>query len=182
MLKKIFKKYPKWVYLLILLAIILFIISAISITTSFKYKKKLDNTNMIVFTFEGKNEFITLDDGVIIITPDKHQLFGGNFEYIGLKDENINLYATELYLKDSQGRKTIWTNSVSFHGKDFNTSLAEVLKLNKTVGEISSQTLFNKDELKKIKNHLFFQLKYEKTDGEVEAIDLQLNVKEYPSR
>ena len=59
------------------------------------------------------------------------------------------------FIKNSKGKKPIWINSVSFHGKDFNTSLAEVLKLNKTVGEISSQTLFNKDELKKIKNHLF---------------------------
>lgn len=181
MLKEFFNKYPNWVYLLIVLVIILFIISAISITTAFKYKEKLSNANIVVFTFEGKNEFITLDDGVIIITPNKQQVFGGNFEYIDLKDENINFYATELYLKNSQGRKTLWTNSVSFHGKDSNTSLAQVLKLNKTVGDISSKSLFNKDELEQIKDHLFFQLKYEKTDGEVESIELQLNVEEYPS-
>ncbi|MEG2412845.1 MAG: hypothetical protein RSA29_14265 [Clostridium sp.] len=95
MLKKFQKKYPNWVYSLIGVVIILVIINGIFITTTFKYKEKLDNANIIVFTFQGENELIRIDDGLIIITPDKHMVFGGNIEYIGLKDENIKFYANE---------------------------------------------------------------------------------------
>lgn len=181
MLKEFQKKYPNVVYSLIGLVIILIIINGIFITTTFKYKEKLDNANIVVFTFEGENELIRIDDGVIIITPDKHQVFGGNIEYIGLKDENINFYSNKLYLKELQGGNTILTDVVSFQGKDVYTSLKEVLKLNESVGEISSTTLFNKYDFDKIKDHLFFEFKYERTDGEVKTSEIKLNVKEYPS-
>lgn len=72
-------------------------------------------------------------------------------------------------------------NSVSFEGNDNYTSLKEELKLNESVGEISSITLFNKDDLDKIKDHLFFEFKYEGADGDIKTSEIKLNVKEYHS-
>lgn len=182
MSKEFWGKYPKWGYLLIGLVIIMIIVNGIFITTTFKYKEKLDNANVIVFTFQGENEVIHIDDGLIIITPDKHQVFGGNIKYIGTKDESIKFYANELYLYESQVRNTIVADSVSYQGKDFNISLKEVLKLNESVGEISSTTLFNEEDLEKVKDNLYFELKYETIDGDVETTEIKLNVKEYSSK
>ena len=178
MLKELQKKYPKLIYALIGVAVILIIINDIFITSTFKYKKKLDIT---VFTFNGENELICIDDGMIIITPNRHQVFGGNINYIGLKDENIKFYSNKLYLKESQNENIIMINSVSFEGNDNYTSLKEELKLNESVGEISSITLFNKDDLDKIKDHLFFEFKYEGADGDIKTSEIKLNVKEYHS-
>ena len=181
MLKELQKKYPKLIYALIGVAVILIIINGIFITSTFKYKKKLDNINITVFTFKGENELICIDDGMIIITPNRHQVFGGNINYIGLKDENIKFYSNKLYLKESQNENIIMINSVSFEGNDNYTSLKEELKLNESVGEISSITLFNKDDLDKIKDHLFFEFKYEGADGDIKTSEIKLNVKEYHS-
>ena len=179
MLKEFQKKYPNLIYLLIGLVIILIIINGILITTTFKYKIKLDNSDIIIFTFKGENELISIDDGLIIITPNNHQVSLGKVDYIGLKDESIKFYSNKLYLKDSEVINTIMTDAVSFKGDDFYTSIKEVLKSDANIGEISSKTLFNKEDLEKIKDNLFLEFKYETINGDFKKFDIKLNVKRY---
>lgn len=47
------------------------------------------------------------------------------------------------------------------------TSLSDELLLNKSIGEISSQQLFNEEQLGLIKNNLYFSLRYSTVDGEL---------------
>jgi len=54
--------------------------------------------------------------------------------------------------------------------------------LNKSIGEISSQQLFNEEQLGIIKNNLYFNLQYSTVDGKIENSIIMLNVEEFNMR
>ena len=64
------------------------------------------------------------------------------------------------------------TDSVNSLGHD------EVKKI--VVGKFFDVTV-DEDDLDKIKDHLFFEFKYEGADGDIKTSEIKLNVKEYHS-
>jgi len=84
----------------------LVITNIVFIGTTIWYKTKLDNQEFKVYSFQGENTDIRLTEGLIILFPNKHIVSGGNIQYIGSKEEQIESYSESIYL-DKEGDKDI---------------------------------------------------------------------------
>ena len=176
MLKQFFKNHYKYMYFFIICIFIIIIFVYIFNILSLKDKEKDANPNNIVFNFKGGNEFISLNNGLIKKTNNKYYIFGGNINYNGVENKPIKFYSNKLYIKKSGNIKMILTNSVYFKEEDFYPTLKETLDLNQSIGEISSEDLFNNDDLEYIKENLFWKFQYKDMYNEVNSIEIKLEV------
>jgi hypothetical protein len=157
----------------------LVITNIVFIGTTIWYKTKMDKQEFKVYSFQGENTDIRITDGLIIMSPNKHIVSGGNIQYIGSKEEQIESYSESIYLDKEGDKDIILLNTVSMEMDNKGTSLSDELLLNKSIGEISSQQLFNEEQLGLIKNNLYFNLQYSTIDGKIENSIIMLNVKEF---
>jgi len=142
----------------------------------------MDNQEFKVYSFQGENTDIRITDGLIIMSPNKHIVSGGNIQYIGSKEEQIKSYSQSIYLDKEGDKDVVLLKTVSMEMDNKGTSLSDELLLNKSIGEISSQQLFNEEQLGLIKNNLYFSLRYSTVDGEIENSIIMLNVEEFNMR
>lgn len=157
----------------------LVITNIVFIGTTIWYKTKLDKQEFKVYSFQGENTDIRITDGLIIMSPNKHIVSGGNIQYIGSKEEQIESYSESIYLDKEGDKDVVLLKTVSMEMDNKGTSLSDELLLNKSIGEISSQQLFNEEQLGLIKNNLYFNLQYSTIDGKIENSIIMLNVKEF---
>jgi len=142
----------------------------------------MDKQEFKVYSFQGENTDIRITDGLIIMSPNKHIVSGGNIQYIGSKEEQIESYSESIYLDKEGDQDVVLLKTVSMDMDTKGTSLSDELLLNKSIGEISSQQLFNEEQLGLIKNNLYFSLRYSTVDGKIENSIIMLNVEEFNMR
>lgn len=159
--------------------VLLLIANIVLVRTTVLYKTKIDNQVFKVYSFEGESKDIRISDGLVIIFPSKQTVSGGNIKYIGNKQENIHSYSKTIYLDKQLSKDVILSNSVSFAGDIKGTSFPDEFLLNKDIGEISSEKLFNKDAINNIKDNLYFSLNYSTDDGKTGNYTIKLNVEEF---
>ncbi|WP_435791766.1 hypothetical protein [Clostridium sp.] len=160
------------------LLIFLFITNVIFVATTVLYKTKIDKQVFKVYSFEGEGSDIRISNGIVIISPNKHIVNGGEIRYIGDSQEKLQSYSKTIYLDKQVEKEVVLSDSVSFAGNTQITIPGEFL-LNKGVGEISSGKLFSKDEINIIKDNLYFSLDYETVDGQRENSTVKLKVTEF---
>lgn len=170
------RKFILWIVFFLVITNIVFI------GTTIWYKTKLDKQEFKVYSFQGENTDIRITDGLVIMSPNKHIVSGGNIQYIGSKEEQIESYSESIYLDKEGDKDIILLNTVSMEIDNKGASLSDELLLNKSIGEISSQQLFNEEQLGLIKNNLYFSLRYSTVDGEIENSIIMLNVEEFNMR
>ncbi|MGC7871041.1 hypothetical protein ACPUYX_05855 [Desulfosporosinus sp. SYSU MS00001] len=161
-----------------LISILLLITNLIFISTTVFYRSKIDNQVFKVYTFEGETNNIQLDNGVIIITPGKHIVNGGQIQYVGNKLGNIKFYSKTIYLDKQGGQDTILSNRVSDYTSVMKMTFPDELLLNRDIGEISSEKLLSDNDIKNIKDNLYFSLTCTPNDGKPINFIAKLNVKE----
>jgi len=142
----------------------------------------MDKQEFKVYSFQGENTDIRITDGLIIMSPNKHIVSGGNIQYIGSKEEQIESYSESIYLDKEGDKDVVLLKTVSMEMDNKGISLSDELLLNKSIGEISSQQLFNEEQLGLIKNNLYFSLRYSTVDGKIENSIIMLNVEEFNMR
>lgn len=161
------------IFVFLIISNILFIIM-----TTF-YKTKIDNQNFKVYSFYGENKDIRISNGIIIISPNKQIVSGGEIQYIGSKNENIQSYSKKIYLNEQGNKENIViSDSVSFPNDNKRISFSDEFLLNKSVGEVSSDKLFSADNLNIIKDNFYFSLDYSKVNGEAGNFTIKLNMNE----
>jgi hypothetical protein len=161
------------IFIFLIISNIVFII-----TTTF-YKTKIDKQDFKVYSFDGENKDIRISNGVIIISPNKQILSGGEIVYKGNKNENIQSYSKKIYLNNQRNMENIvLCNSVSFANDNKGTDFPDEFVLNKSVGGISSEKLFSEENLNIIKDSLYFSLDYSKVNGETGNFTIKLNMNE----
>ncbi|WP_346867751.1 MULTISPECIES: hypothetical protein [unclassified Clostridium] len=170
------RKFILWIMFFLVITNIVFI------GTTIWYKTKMDKQEFKVYSFQGENTDIRITDGLIIMSPNKHIVSGGNIQYIGSKEEQIESYSESIYLDKEGDKDVVLLKTVSMEMDNKGTSLSDELLLNKSIGEISSQQLFNEEQLGLIKNNLYFSLRYSTVDGEIENSIIMLNVEEFNMR
>ncbi len=170
------RKFILWIVFFLVITNIVFI------GTTIWYKTKMDKQEFKVYSFQGENTDIRITDGLIIMSPNKHIVSGGNIQYIGSKEEQIESYSESIYLDKEGDKDVVLLKTVSMEMDNKGTSLSDELLLNKSIGEISSQQLFNEEQLGLIKNNLYFSLRYSTVDGEIENSIIMLNVEEFNMR
>ncbi len=170
------RKFILWIVFFLVITNIVFI------GTTIWYKTKMDKQEFKVYSFQGENTDIRITDGLIIMSPNKHIVSGGNIQYIGSKEEQIESYSESIYLDKEGDQDVVLLKTVSMDMDTKGTSLSDELLLNKSIGEISSQQLFNEEQLGLIKNNLYFSLRYSTVDGKIENSIIMLNVEEFNMR
>ncbi|MBE6061577.1 MAG: hypothetical protein E7215_15645 [Clostridium sulfidigenes] len=170
------RKFILWIVFFLVITNIVFI------GTTIWYKTKMDKQEFKVYSFQGENTDIRITDGLIIMSPNKHIVSGGNIQYIGSKEEQIESYSESIYLDKEGDKDVVLLKTVSMEMDNKGISLSDELLLNKSIGEISSQQLFNEEQLGLIKNNLYFSLRYSTVDGEIENSIIMLNVEEFNMR
>lgn len=170
------RKFILWIVFFLVITNIVFI------GTTIWYKTKMDKQEFKVYSFQGENTDIRITDGLIIMSPNKHIVSGGNIQYIGSKEEQIESYSESIYLDKEGDKDVVLLKTVSMEMDNKGTSLSDELLLNKSIGEISSQQLFNEEQLGLIKNNLYFNLQYSTVDGKIENPIIMLNVEEFNMR
>lgn len=170
------RKFILWIVFFLVITNIVFI------GTTIWYKTNMDKQEFKVYSFQGENTDIRITDGLIIMSPNKHIVSGGNIQYIGSKEEQIESYSESIYLDKEGDKDVVLLKTVSMEMDNKGTSLSDELLLNKSIGEISSQQLFNEEQLGLIKNNLYFSLRYSTVDGEIENSIIMLNVEGFNMR
>lgn len=170
------RKFILWIVFFLVITNIVFI------GTTIWYKTKMDKQEFKVYSFQGENTDIRITDGLIIMSPIKHIVSGGNIQYIGSKEEQIESYSESIYLDKEGDKDVVLLKTVSMEMDNKGISLSDELLLNKSIGEISSQQLFNEEQLGLIKNNLYFSLRYSTVDGKIENSIIMLNVEEFNMR
>ena len=160
------------------LLIFLLITNAIFIGTTVLYKTKIDKQVFKVYSFEGEGTDIKISNGLVIISPNKHTVYGGEIQYLGKSQEKLQSYSETIYLDKKVEKDIVLSNAASFEGDTGITISGEFL-LNKGVGEISSGKLFSEDDINIIKDNLYFSLDYETVDGQRRNSTVKLKVNEF---
>ncbi|MEW8994291.1 hypothetical protein [Clostridium sp.] len=157
----------------------LVITNIVFISTTIWYKTKLDKQEFKVYSFQGESADIRITDGLIIISPNKHIVSGGNIQYVGSKQEQIESYSETIYLDKEGDKDIVLLKTVSIEVDNRETYISDELLLNKSLGEMSSQVLFSEEDTEIIKDNLYFNLNYLKDDGQTGNFIVKLNVKEF---
>lgn len=157
----------------------LLITNVILIRMTVSYKTKIDKQEFKVYSFQGEDTNIRISDGLVIISSNKQIVNGGNIQFIGNKQEKIKSYSKTIYLDKKVNKEIILSNAVSHAGGTNGMTFTDEFLLNKCVGEISSDRLFNEADINNIKDSLYFSLNYSTVDGKTENFTIKLNVKEF---
>ncbi|MGE7603421.1 hypothetical protein ACQKL5_13170 [Peribacillus sp. NPDC097675] len=139
----------------------------------FLYKGKEETK---VYSFSGSSDELKIHNGVIILSPKKQVVYGGEVEYIGPKRTHIKTYFKSIYLNDEEA--IVLKSSVSNGVKGDGLSFPAELKLNKENGSISSEELLTEQQIKELKENLYYQLEMIMDDGENIKLPLRLEVHE----
>ena len=160
------------------ISVFLFITNIIFIGTTVLYKTKIDKQVFKVYSFGGEGNDVRINDGLVIISPNKQMVSGGTIQYIGNKQERIQSYSETIYLDKQVDKEIVLSNSSSFSGDTKGITFRDEFLLNKGVGEISSEKLFSEDDINTIKDNLYFSLDYSTVDGHKGNLTIKLKVKE----
>ncbi|MFT8352870.1 hypothetical protein [Clostridium saccharoperbutylacetonicum] len=165
--------------LTIFIFILLIISNIVFIRTTVFYKTKMDNQVLKVYSFAGENDDMKITNGVIVISPNKQLISGGEILYTGSAKDKIQAYSKKIYLKDGKNKeKIVMENSVGFQGDTKGTTFPDEFLLNKSIGSVGSEKLFSEDEINNIKENLYFSLDYTKVNGEKGNYTIKLNLNE----
>lgn len=156
---------------------ILVILNIIFISTTIWYKYKLNNEQVEFYTFEGESKDIKLTNGLIVIYPNYQIFSAGDLQYLSETKNNVKNYSLDIYLDKPNMSKPILSTSLSYEGTTKGTIFPDEFILNKNLGEIRSQTLFTKDDIKYF-NNMYFSLKGSTMDNKNFEYTIKLNVKE----
>lgn len=149
------------------LIICIYLIVAVSITTSCSRNEK----EIEVYSFSGENEFIMINNGLIIVTDESEELIGGELRFKEDAPSNVNSATTKFFFYNDSVETTVLSNSENIQGK------SESMYITPDLGSINSEELFHGDDLELIKKTLSFSLKAELNDGEKIDYTVGLDVK-----
>ena len=135
-----------------------------------------DSSNkVIVYSFNGKNNTIELNNGIIIRTPESEKFIGGNITFLGEEQTDVKNYSLEFYFL-LDGVKTTIKNDIYVVKGDSKASL----QISHEMGTASGENILNtnKDAWDMMKNTLHFSLNGSCLNGDKFSYDLDLNVSE----
>lgn len=163
------KKSTKVIICFLIITNILFIFNALN------NKTKVAPQTFKVYQLKGENRDIKLSNGFITLYPNKDVIKGGTLEYLGVKQENITAYTESICFEKQGVINKLLVRSVS-NGSGM--KFPEELKLNPTLGSISGDKLFNKENFDIMKDNCYFLIQGTTKDGRTFEYKVKLQVNE----
>ena len=149
------------------ITISLVVIALCLVTSCTAQQKKIE-----VYSFSGENDFVEINNGIIIITDELEKFIGGDLSFKGDELSDVKYSVTKFYFYKDGAETVIQNNVVSIEG----TSEGE--NISPDMGSSSSTTLFNAEDWSLIKKSLNFSLSGLFMNGESFEYNIVLEVKE----
>ncbi|MFS0781131.1 hypothetical protein [Bacillus sp. 1P06AnD] len=163
----------KWYIIVSLLAIgNLFLILYITF-----HQIKLDD-GLQIYSFSGSNSLMSVQDGIIAITPYKQIIYGGNFQYKGEAVKELERANTKLYISfPNKKNNSFWNESHMLNEVDSSNKKQLASMLNGTNPTIAGKKLLWAKDRKNMHDHLFFQMEFQTKNGDrITFPPLKMNV------
>lgn len=117
----------------------------------------------VVYSFCGENEMFSISNGVIVLSPTKEILYGGNLE--GQLSDIIG-YTMTFYIPAGNDERVLLSNSAT----DMTGGTIDIAG---EIGKVSGD-IFTETEIDELQNNLFFELKTTALNGEENTYQVQL--------
>jgi len=150
--------------------IMAFVIVIFLITSCTKQQEKNE-----IYSFSGKNETVTINNGLIIVTNDLEKFIGGDLTFNGEEPSDVKYSATKFFFYKDGVENIILNNIVSIETTTKGTPKGTTIQ--QDMGSISSKDLFYGDNLEQIKKSLNFSVSGVLMNGENFEYNLVLDVK-----
>lgn len=136
-------------------AIALIVILLSIITSCTKSEKQIE-----IYSFTGENEYIAINNGLIIATDNSEKFVGGYLSFKGEEPSDIKSYSYKFYFNKDGNEETILNNATAVQG------ITEGLTIYSKLGSISSEDLFFGNDLELILGSLNFSISGKLMNGE----------------
>ena len=166
-LMNVLKSYKTIIYISFFINIILLI---------FSYNLMISNHE---YTFSGSNEYIKIKDGLILLNNDLNIFYGNNIEYINEKDYEIESLNLGYYVinNNNNNYKKIVNKSYSFEDESMFLSeiISDFVDFN-IMEKNSTKNMFTQENVKLLKDGLYFILEAKTIDNEDIKFMMDLNI------
>lgn len=157
-----------------LFIVCLIIINIISIVVIY-YKTKVNEQIYKIYMFEGENNELSINNGLIIITPKKQTIIGGEMTYLKGIQDYVKSYSKKLFIdKSNKEENIIFRNSINFNDVSLTQTSFEKMK----IGEVTGQNIIKEEYLNDLSNKLYFTFEYTTGEGITINSTVKLEVRE----
>lgn len=125
---------------------------------------------LIVYSFSGENDFISVSNGVIVLDAKDEICYGGDLKVKPDEFANITTVSTTIYLYSDNEKYILMSNGAA-------DETGGTIDVSGNIGKISGDILRDSDIYKLVDN-LWFELKTTDLDGEENIYQLQLKMTE----
>lgn len=120
--------------------------------------KKTLEEQFAVYSFSGENDFFSITNGVIVLTPTEEIFYGGNLDEKDEKLSDVIAYTMSLYIQFGDEKRIILSNSVD-------DMTGETINFTDEIGKVSGD-IINETEIEELKNNFFLELSTTNLNGE----------------
>jgi len=126
-----------------------------------------------IYSFSGENEFIEINNGMIVITAGLEKFIGGDLLIKGEQPANVLSYSEKFYFFMDGGEENVIQNNIaSIEGS------AEGISIDANLGSTTAEKIFNAEVWDMLINSLNFTLSGIFVNGERFEYSIVLDVKE----
>lgn len=147
--------------------------SALLLTGCGASSERNPEQSLKVYSFSGKNDLISVSNGVIVSDAEGEICYGGALEAAADKFSDITAYSTTVYLNTGSERVTLMSNGAE-------DQTGGTIAVSGNIGKISGDIIRDGD-IDKLTDNLWFELKTTDLNGQENTFLLQLETTEITS-
>lgn len=124
------------------------------------------NRSLTVYSFSGEDAYLSISNGVIVLSSGDDTFYGGNLETNQEEFDDITAYSMTFYVMSDNGKHILLSNRVV-------DMTGDTIRLSGETGKISGGTVI-REPTDELQNNLFFELETTTSEGEKNNYQLQL--------
>ena len=127
-----------------------------------------------VYSFTGQSRGLSLYNGVIVLSPTKQTLYGGELKNNQEDLSDISSYSVEFFILSDEGKENLFT----FETGDITEESDMLTRESLIVLGITSEGLFITNSQENIKNNFYVEVTITKTNDEKQSYQIKLEATE----
>lgn len=127
-----------------------------------------------VYSFTGENEGLSLDNGVIVLSPTQQILYGGELQNNQEDVSDVLNYSVEFFILSDEGKESLFTYGTG----DITEENEGLTRENLIVPGITSEEIFKTNIEDNIKNNFYIEVTITKTNGDKQSYQIKLDATE----
>lgn len=128
--------------------------------------------NTIVYSFKGESENLILNNGVLVLSPTKQILYGGELQFKQENLSNLLNYSMEFFTLSDEGKETLLISKASDMTEGNGMSISD----NQTLLSAVAENELTNHLQNNIENNFYFELAVTQTNGDKQGYPIKLDV------